>query len=263
MGRCQVWGVLNVTPDSFSDGGLHLSQEAAISHGLSLSAAGADVVDVGGESTRPGAERISVEEELGRVIPVVNALAAAGVRVSIDTMRAEVASAAIAAGASIVNDVSGGKADAAMHSTVAGLGVDYVLMHWRGHSDVMNSLANYEDVVSEVISEWIEQAKLALQAGISGNRIWFDPGLGFAKDSEHNWALLQALPQLVALGHPVLIGASRKRFLAEVSPAGGPELRDAATSATSYWSAMNGAAAVRVHDVAGSRAAVAVAERLG
>lgn len=261
--QTQVWGILNVTPDSFSDGGSYLEPAAALNQARSLVAAGADVIDIGGESTRPGAVRVSAAEELQRVLPVITELAAAGITVSIDTMRAEVAQAAVAAGARIVNDVSGGKADPAMHSTMAELGVDYVLMHWRGHSEVMNELTDYQDVVADVISEWQFQAARAVRFGIKTDHIIFDPGLGFAKDAAQNWQLLAALDRLKAQGHRLLIGASRKRFLAEVSaPAAKPAERDPATAAISSFAALHDCYAVRVHDVVSSVAAVRTVARL-
>lgn len=260
MSSTQVWGILNVTADSFSDGGQFLDPDVALAHALQLRSAGAAVVDVGGESTRPGAERVPAEEELRRVLPVISALASAGVPVSVDTMRASTARAAVAAGARIVNDVSGGKADPEMLATIAELGVDCVLMHWRGDSTVMDSLAVYEDVVADVCTELAQQVELALAAGVDAARIVLDPGLGFAKTAQHNWQLLDGYEQLHSLGFPLLVGASRKRFLSDCTPAGaGPEARDAATHAITALLARQGCFAVRVHDVAGSVAAVKVA----
>ncbi len=256
-------GVLNVTPDSFSDGGLFLEARHAIEHGRAMVAAGADLVDVGGESTRPGAERITPEEEVGRILPVVRALAADGIAVSIDTMRAATAAAAVEVGACVVNDVSGGLADPEMLGVVAALRVPFIAMHWRGHSTRMNDLAVYSDVVGEVLAELGARANDAVAAGIDPEMIVLDPGLGFAKEADHNWALLRDLDRLVALGHPVLVGASRKRFLGsllavdgEDRPLGG---RDDATDAISALAAVAGAWCVRVHDVRGSRDAVQVA----
>lgn len=259
---CQVWGILNTTPDSFSDGGRFLDADAAIKHGLEMAADGASVIDVGGESTRPGAQRISVTEELDRVLPVISGLVAAGLTVSIDTMRAEVAVAAVGAGASVVNDVSGGLADRDMHAAVAELGVDYVLMHWRGQSAVMDDLAKYGDVVGDVRQELTRQTDRAMAAGIASERIVLDPGLGFAKQAEHNWELLRRMPELTADGRRWLVGASRKRFLAECVADGAgddPAARDAATASISFYCANLGVWAVRVHDVAGSVAAVRAA----
>ena len=264
LDRTRVWGVLNVTPDSFSDGGAWLTEGDAIAHGIALLTSGADVVDVGGESTRPGAPRISADEELSRVIPVITALVAGGCVVSIDTMRAEVAVAAVSAGASIVNDVSGGLADAQMLSAVAELDVPYVIMHWRGHSANMDELATYGDVVAEVVDELAQRMESAVAAGIDRNRIVLDPGLGFAKQVRHNWPLLAHGSALRALGRPVLVGASRKRFLGAVlADASGAARdvteRDDATAAISALAALDGAWGVRVHDVRGSADAVRVA----
>ncbi|HST65527.1 MAG TPA: dihydropteroate synthase, partial [Mycobacteriales bacterium] len=211
--RCVVMGVLNVTPDSFSDGGRYADLDAAVAHGLALSGAGADIVDVGGESTRPGAERVDAEEEIRRVVPPIRTLAAAGVTVSVDTTRAAVAEAALDAGAHLVNDVSGGLADPGMAKVVAAAGVPWVLMHWRGHSRDMQALARYGDVVADVRRELGRQVDGALAAGVDEANIVLDPGLGFAKTAEHNWTLLARLDELAALGFPVLVGASRKAFL--------------------------------------------------
>ncbi|MGE0817151.1 MAG: dihydropteroate synthase [Candidatus Nanopelagicales bacterium] len=261
--RCLVMGVLNVTPDSFSDGGRFLDTARAVEHGLAMAEAGADLVDVGGESTRPGAERVAPEEELARVIPVVEALTAAGVAVSIDTMRATTAAAAVDAGAALVNDVSGGLADPEMLGTIAALPVPYVAMHWRGHSTHMDALAVYDDVVADVAAELKARAHAAVDAGIAPERLVLDPGLGFAKEADHNWALLRHLDRLIALGHPVLVGASRKRFLGSLlADDSGPrplDGRDDATDAVSALAAYAGAWCVRVHDVRGSRDAVQVA----
>jgi dihydropteroate synthase len=260
-GRCVVMGVLNVTPDSFSDGGCFADAPSAIAHGLAMAAAGADYVDVGGESTRPGADRVEAEEECRRVIPVVTELAGAGLRVSVDTTRAEVAEAAIAAGAVLVNDVSGGLADANMAQVVAAAGVPWVLMHWRGHSREMYAAARYGDVVTEVCAELTARVEDVVAAGVAPQQLVLDPGLGFAKRAEHNWALLAGLDRLVGLGLPVLVGASRKTFLGRllagadgtVRPA---EQRDAATLATTVLAAEAGAWGVRVHDAGASVDAV-------
>lgn len=263
--RTVVMGVLNVTPDSFSDGGRFQDVDAAIAHGIAMHEQGADIVDVGGESTRPGAQRVSPQEEAARVLPVISALTAAGVPVSIDTMRAHTAQAAVSAGACVVNDVSGGLADPEMHAAVAELGVPYIAMHWRGHSDRMDQLAVYDDVVTDVIRELRERAEAAMAAGIAQRRIILDPGLGFAKETDHNWALLKGLPQLAAQGFPLLIGASRKRFLGALlaDASGEPrpvDERDAATDAVTAIAGALGVWGVRVHDVAGSGDAVRVAE---
>ncbi|WP_369131090.1 dihydropteroate synthase [Modestobacter roseus] len=262
-GRCTVLGVLNVTPDSFSDGGLWATPDAAVAHGLAMAADGADVVDVGGESTRPGADRVAVAEELRRVVPVVAELTAAGVAVSVDTTRAAVAEAAIAAGAVLVNDVSGGLADPAMARVVADAGVPWVLMHWRGHSRDMYAAASYTDVVAEVRAELTARADAAVAAGVDAGRLVLDPGLGFAKRPEHDVALLRHLDALVDLGLPLLVGASRKRFLqAVLTEQGGvvrtAEQRDPATLATTVLAAQAGAWGVRVHEVAGTADALRV-----
>lgn len=257
-------GVVNVTPDSFSDGGLWHDPARAIAHGLALRARGADLVDVGGESTRPGSQRVTEEEELGRVLPVVRELADAGVVVSIDTMRASVAEQAVAAGAAIVNDVSGGLADPAMARVVAETGAPFVVMHWRGQSADMDRLAVYGDVVEDVVAELTARVDALVAAGVKEEQLILDPGLGFAKTAEHNWALLGRLEALTALGRPVLVAASRKRFLGtlladpetgELRPA---RERDDATAAVSVLSARAGAWAVRVHDVSGTADAVRV-----
>lgn len=260
--RTLVVGVLNVTPDSFSDGGRYVDPQDAVAHGIRLRAEGADLIDVGGESTRPGALPTEVDEELARVLPVVRGLVAADVPVSIDTMHARTAAECVAAGAGVVNDVSGGRADPDMRRTVAGLGVRYVVMHWRGPSDRMTDLAAYDDVVGEVIAELAESVAAALANGVARAAIIVDPGLGFAKDAEHNWALLRGLPDLMALGYPVLVGASRKRFLGSLLGDEDPRAvadRDAATHAVSAIAAMHGVWGVRVHDVLGSADAVRVA----
>ena len=252
--RLVVIGVLNVTPDSFSDGGRFTSLDDAVAHGCRLADDGADLVDVGGESTRPGADRVDAAEEERRVIPVIEALVANGVRVSIDTYRAVVAERALAAGASVVNDVSGGLGDPDMAAVVGAAGCPWILMHWRGHSRRMQDLAHYVDVVDDVRRELAERVEAANQAGISSDRIVIDPGLGFAKTAEHNWALLAHLDVLVGFGLPVLIGASRKSFLGRVlaDPAGTPrpvDEREAATVALTAYAATQGAWGVRVHDV--------------
>jgi dihydropteroate synthase len=263
-GPTRVVGILNVTPDSFSDGGRFLAHEAAVAQGLALYAAGADLVDVGGESTRPGAARVDPAEELRRVLPVVRGLVAAGVPVSVDTMRAEVARATVGAGAAVVNDVSGGLADPDMAATVADLDAVYVLSHWRGFSDVMTSRAVYADVVTEVVAELGRRLDVVTAAGVDPGRIVVDPGLGFAKVAEHDWALLAGLDRLTPLG-PVLVGASRKRFLGSLltGPDGvvpPPPARDAATAAVTALAAAQGVWGVRVHDVGPSVAAVRVAQ---
>ncbi|MEV7090877.1 dihydropteroate synthase [Streptomyces sp. NPDC093085] len=262
--RCAVMGVINVTPDSFSDGGRWFDTTAAVKRGLDLAAHGADLVDVGGESTRPGAVRVDEDEELRRVVPVVRGLAAEGVRVSVDTMRARVAEQAVAAGAVLVNDVSGGLADPAMVPAVAAAGVPFVVMHWRGFSQDMNSRAVYRDVVAEVTAELRARMDAVVDGGIAPERLVIDPGLGFAKEAAHDLALLARLPELRALGRPLLVAASRKRFLGHVlaGPSGTPppaRERDAATAAVSAIAAHRGAWAVRVHEVRATADAVRVA----
>ncbi|WP_328385368.1 dihydropteroate synthase [Streptomyces sp. NBC_00400] len=263
--RCAVMGVVNVTPDSFSDGGDWFDTELAVKHGLDLVAQGADMVDVGGESTRPGAARVDEAEELRRVVPVVRELAAAGVVVSVDTMRASVAEQAVEAGARLVNDVSGGAADPAMVPVVATHHVPFVVMHWRGQSIDMNNRAVYGDVVAEVVDELARSVERVVAGGIDPDRIVIDPGLGFAKNAEHDLALVAGLARLRALGRPLLVAASRKRFLGRVlagdegaAPPPARE-RDAATAAVSAIVAREGAWAVRVHEVRASADAVRVA----
>jgi dihydropteroate synthase len=263
-GRCAVMGVLNVTPDSFSDGGRYLDRAAAIAHGAEMHAAGADIIDVGGESTRPGAERVDAATEIARVLPVVTELVRLGIPVSVDTTRAKVAAVLADAGATMINDVSGGLADPDMAHVAADTGLPWVLMHWRGRSRDMDALASYADVVMDVRAELVRQVDAALAAGVSEDAIVLDPGLGFAKTSVHNWQLLQRLDVLVDLGFPVLVGASRKRFLGRLlaAPDGTarpPAGRETATAVVSALAADRGAWGVRVHDVMGSLDAVAVA----
>ncbi|WP_091610742.1 dihydropteroate synthase [Micromonospora mirobrigensis] len=258
-----VIGVLNVTPDSFSDGGRYADLDAAVAHGVRLRAEGAGLVDVGGESTRPGADRVDAETEAARVLPVIRELRAAGVPVSIDTSRARVAEAALAAGADVVNDVSGGLADPDMARVVRDAGCPWVLMHWRGHSRGMRELASYTDVVADVRGELAQRVDEALRAGVPADRIIVDPGLGFAKTAAHNWELSARLPELLALGFPLLFGASRKSYLGrllagpdgEARPTAG---RETATAATSLLAVAAGAWGVRVHDVRGTADALAV-----
>ena len=240
-----VMGILNVTPDSFADGGRHNDLEAAVARGLEMIAEGVDIIDIGGESTRPGADRVSEAEEIARTIPVITELAKHGVRISIDTMRASTAEAAIKAGASIINDVSGGLADSEMLQTAARLQVPYIAMHWRGQSKNMNSKAIYGDVVSDVISELNERIEAALDAGIQKDKLIIDPGLGFAKDAEHNWAIIDSIDRFVALDYPVLVGGSRKRFLGGETP----DEREQATIELTKRLGRTGVWAVRVHSV--------------
>lgn len=240
-----VMGILNVTPDSFADGGRHNTFELAVTRGLEMIAEGADIIDIGGESTRPGADRVSEKEEISRTIPVITELAKYGTKISIDTTRVSTAEAAVAAGAAIINDVSGGLADPLMLQTAAQLRLPYIAMHWRGQSKDMNSKAIYKDVVNEVISELNERINAALDAGITREHLIIDPGLGFAKDAEHNWAIIDQIDRFVALGFPVLVGGSRKRFLGGDSP---DEREQASIELTQRLSA-TGIWAVRVHSV--------------
>ena len=254
-----IMGIVNVTPDSFSDGGRYLDHEAAVTHGLRLRAEGAEVLDVGGESTRPGSERVPVELEQERVVPVVHALSDAGAVVSIDTMNASTAAAAIAAGARIVNDVSGGLADPGMLAVVAESRADIVLGHWRGHSDRMYAEAEYRDIVRDVVGELRERLAAAAAAGIAPSRVILDPGIGFAKRGGQNWDLLRGLSHLVGVGPRVLVGTSRKRFLTDALDGDVTEdRRDLATAVTSVLAAREGAWAVRVHDVRATRDALRV-----
>lgn len=264
-GRPLVMGVVNVTPDSFSDGGEWFTPEAALAHGRELVAQGADLLDVGGESTRPGAERPSLEEELRRVLPVVEGLAGVA-PVSVDTMRAEVAAAALDAGAVLVNDVSGGLADPSMAALVAERSVPYVAMHWRAHSTRMQSLAVYDDVVTDLCRELTARVEALTGAGVDPANTVLDPGFGFAKTTAHNWEVLRRLDEVMALGHPVVVGTSRKTFLGRVGRAAGAERapleRDVATSVTTAHAAAHGAWCVRVHDVVAAVDALDVADAL-
>jgi dihydropteroate synthase len=263
-----VMGVLNVTPDSFSDGGRYTDLPAAVQHGLLMRRQGAHLVDVGGESTRPGAERVDAETEIARVLPVIRELATHGVAMSIDTTRASVAIAALQAGVTVVNDVSGGLADPAMAKVVADAGCPWILMHWRGHAKQMADLATYDDVVADVKRELTERVDEALAAGVVADRIVLDPGIGFAKRADHNWRLSAYLAELTTLGFPVLFGASRKSYLGALlaDPSGRPRPvneRDAATIATSVLAVAAGAWGVRVHDVRGTADALAVWQATG
>ena len=266
LDRTLVMGVLNVTPDSFSDGGRFNDQMIATNHALQMVQDGADIIDIGGESTRPGSDRITVKEELDRVLPVISALANSGVAISVDTMRAEVASAAIDAGACMINDVSGGKSDPEMLSYVATLNVPYILMHWRGPSNIMNTLTDYNDVVSDVTREVSNQVDVAVAAGIARERIAIDPGIGFAKTVDQNWPILKHLEVLEGLGLPILMGASRKKFLGELLAKDGvardSDERESATTAISTLMAARGIWAVRVHEVKASSDAIAVVDRI-
>lgn len=266
LNRTLVMGVLNVTPDSFSDGGKFAATETAIAHGKQMFQDGADLVDVGGESTRPGADRISIQEELDRVLPVISELTKSAIPVSIDTMRAEVAKQAVAAGACLVNDVSGGKADPEMFKFLTTNELPYVMMHWRGHSTEMMNLTNYVDVVADVCDELQLQVNAAVSAGIAISRIVLDPGIGFAKTTSQNWPLLAQLDVLQDLNLPLLIGASRKKFLGELLAKDGQpretDEREAATTAITTLMAAQSVWAVRVHDVKSSSDAVKVVSRI-
>ena len=266
LSRPLVMGVVNVTPDSFSDGGLYGTTDAAIRHGLDLREEGADLLDIGGESTRPGATRPLVAEELDRVVPVIRALAEQGVPVSVDTMRHEVARAALEAGAVLVNDVSGGLADPRILDVAAEHGAAYVVMHWRAHSAVMQQLASYDDVLVEVRDELALRLEAATAAGIAEDRLVVDPGLGFAKTAQHNWELLRRLPELGTLGAPILVGSSRKSFLGSLlaGPDGSPRPvldREDANVALTTIAAIQGVWAVRVHEVRASVDALKVVTR--
>jgi dihydropteroate synthase len=266
--RPVVMGVVNVTPDSFSDGGRYEDLAAAVAHGVTLREAGADIIDIGGESTRPGAERVDAGTEIARVVPVIRELARAGVPLSIDTSRAAVAEAALDAGAVIVNDVSGGLADPAMAATVAAAGCPWILMHWRGHSRRMADLAVYDDVVAEVRAELLDRVADAVKAGVAQDKIILDPGIGFAKTAQHNWALTRHLDELAGLGFPLLFAASRKTYLGRLlaGPDGEPrpvDGREAATIATSVLAVAAGAWGVRVHDVRATADALAVWDASG
>ena len=263
--RPLVMAVVNVTPDSFSDGGRWFDADAAIAHGRELIAQGADILDVGGESTRPGAGRPDEAEELRRIEPVVRALAGEGAVVSVDTMRSAVAAAAVEAGAAIVNDVSGGLADERMGPVVADLDVPYVAMHWRGHSTVMQQRTDYVDVVDDVCTELTQRVEALQAAGVRREQLVVDPGFGFAKTADQNWQMLARVAEFERLGLPVLIGTSRKSFLSHVtSPEAAlpPERRDPATAATSLLLAQAGVWGVRVHDVPSTMAALEVVARV-
>lgn len=257
----RILGVVNVTPDSFSDGGLYATTDAAVARGIELVEQGADIIDVGGESTRPGAGRVTGAEAQRRVLPVVTELCARGIVVSVDTMDAQTAAAAAAAGASYVNDVSGGLADPAMTSTMIDLDLPWVVMHWRGHSATMNSHANYQSAAEEVCGELHTRVDELVRLGANRERLIIDPGLGFAKKSVHNWEVLGHLDLFLALGLPVVIGASRKRFIGRLlGENSSVSERDTATSVISALAALTGVWGVRVHDVASTRAALDVAE---
>jgi len=263
MSRTLVMGILNITPDSFADGGKYLSKEDAITQGRRLIAEGADIIDVGGESTRPGANRVTEEEELARVIPVITELVKDGAIISVDTMRSAVATAAIKAGALYVNDVSGGLADEKMAKLIANNPkIQYIVMHWRGHSKDMQKQAVYTDVVKEVMDELDERVSLLLKLGVLAEQIILDPGIGFAKESDHNWKILQNIERLQLLGYPLLIGASRKRFLGELLNTSDTDSREAATIALTTELARLKIWGVRTHTVKDHQDAISVIERL-
>jgi len=264
-----LMGVVNVTPDSFSDGGRWATPDTAIAHARDLVADGADILDIGGESTRPGATRPLVAEEIARVLPVIRELAAEGATVSVDTMRAEVAEQAVAAGASIVNDVSGGLADPRILDVVAATGTTYVCMHWRAHADHMRDFAVYDGpggVLGAVCEELSRRVEVARAAGVRDEQLVLDPGLGFAKGAAHNWTLLAGLAALQSLGHQVLVGASRKSFLGRLlaAPDGTPRAvddREDATTALTVLLAQQRVWGIRVHDVRASRDALRTLSR--
>lgn len=260
--RTLIMGILNVTPDSFSDGGEWTDIDAAIARGYRLVDQGADIVDVGGESTRPGARALTPSEEWDRIGAVVKALSQAGIAVSVDTYHADTARRGVEAGAVMINDVTGGTGDASMFSTIAGLSCMYVLQHTRGMPQNMNSLASYDSVPGEVAAELRESIRRAVGSGIDRENIIVDPGFGFAKNADHNWDLAAHMGVIRELGHPVLIGVSRKRFLAEVAPDSAPSARDDATAALTSYFAERGVWGVRVHEVAASKAAILTAEKL-
>lgn len=261
LDRAIIAGILNITPDSFSDGGRHLTVPAAVLAARRMKDQGADLLDVGGESTRPAASPVSEAEELARVIPVIGALAEVDLPISVDTRRSAVARAAVAAGAEIVNDVSGLEYDPRMAETVAELGVGVIIMHMRGEPHTMDARAVYEDVVAEVVEELDKRRTVALNAGVRSSHLVLDPGLGFAKKPEHNLAILRHLEAIVALGHPVMVGPSRKRFLGVITGKSVEE-RDGATAAACVAARMRGASLFRVHDVAASRVALDVADAI-
>ena len=264
-----VMGVLNVTPDSFSDGNQYNSVESAVDHAKLLVLAGAQIIDIGGESTRPGAERVSLEEEQSRVVPVIKAIAELnlGAAISIDTMNAETAELAIAAGANIINDVSGGLADEAMLGVAAKHDVVIILSHWRGHSDIMNTMASYQNVAEEVATELQARVDAAIASGVSRDKIVVDPGLGFAKDMKQNWQLVARLDEIEKLGLPILVGASRKRFIAGALDEEEPnsvshERRDVATAVLTALLMQRKLWGVRVHNVISTVDAISIVSAL-
>ncbi len=263
MNRTLVMGILNVTPDSFADGGRYENYDSALKRAKEMIGEGVDIIDIGGESTRPGAKRITLDEEIQRTIPLITELSESGIPISIDTMRSEVAAAAISAGATIVNDVSGGKADSNMGRLLArNPQIQMVVMHWRGHSENMQELANYEDVVTEVKKELEIRVEELLKDGVQLEQLIIDPGLGFAKNPEDNWEILRHIDRFSLLGFPLLVGGSRKRFLGELVGASNPDDREAASIALTTLLAAKGIWAVRTHGVRAHRDAIEVANKL-
>ena len=262
--RTLVMGILNVTPDSFADGGRHFTMDDALNRAKEMIEEGVDIIDIGGESTKPGADRVSEAEEANRVIPVLEQVIPLGTEVSIDTTRSSIAEKAIKLGVKYVNDVSGGLADKEMYKLIAKHPeVQYVIMHWRGHSKTMQELATYKDVVKEVKEELEERVNSAIEAGVDPDQIIIDPGIGFSKSPEHNWELLKNLDRLSLLGYPILIGASRKRFLGELTGGSNPDEREAATLAITAAMAKQGVWAVRTHSVKPHRDVIATISALG
>lgn len=256
--RTLVMGILNVTPDSFADGGRHATLEAAVARAEAMIEEGVDIIDIGGESTRPGADRITEAEEAARVIPVLEQIIPLGTPVSIDTTRAEIAAQAIKLGVQYVNDVSGGLADAKMYALIAdNPKVQYIAMHWRGHAKEMQDYAQYGDVVKEVKDELEERINSAIESGIDPDQLIIDPGIGFAKLPEHNWELLRNIDRLALLGYPILVGASRKRFLGELIGSASPDEREAASIAITAAMAKQGIWGVRTHSVKPHRDVIA------
>ena len=262
--RTLVMGILNVTPDSFADGGKHFTTADALKRAQEMIDEGVDIIDIGGESTKPGAERVSESEEGNRVLPVLEQVIPLGTEVSIDTTRSSIAKKAIKLGVKYVNDVSGGLADKEMYSLIAKHPeVQYVIMHWRGHSKSMQELATYKDVVKEVKEELEERVNSAIEAGVDPEQIIIDPGIGFSKSTEHNWELLKNVDRLSLLGYPILIGASRKRFLGELINSRNPDEREAATLAITAAMAKQGIWGVRTHSVKPHRDVIATISALG
>ena len=263
MSKTLIMGILNITPDSFADGGKYFSKTDAINHGRRLMAEGADIIDIGGESTKPGVDRVSEDQEMERVIPVIEELLKDGAVISVDTMRSNVAKEAITKGVTYINDVSGGLADEKMASIIAAnSSIQYIVMHWRGHSKQMQINANYKDVVREVKDELDERVTVLIKHGIRPEQIILDPGIGFAKESEHNWEILKNIDRLQMLGYPLLVGVSRKSFLGELINSKEPEAREFATISLTVELARQKVWGVRTHSVRAHKEAIAVIERL-